>query len=151
MRLLDDDNEDEKVVTPPPADPPPATRVVNTEYEETQTTRPPVLRIILAIVVIAILAFLILLFARWLYHKIHHSGTNTGGTTLNVPTHSTDETNQPTVQPRPDNDTVTNSTPSSNLPNNGPGNVIGLFAGSAIAAGGLHYLISLRRFNKERN
>lgn len=33
------------------------------------------------------------------------------------------------------------------LPNNGPGDVIALFAGSSLVAAGLHYIIRLRRAN----
>lgn len=150
MRLLDDDTEEEKVVTAPPADPPPAERVINSEHVETQSTRPPVLRIIAAIVIIAILAFLILLFARWLYHKIHHSAsTDTGGATLNVPEHPSGAGNQNPAQPQPS--TTTPPSTSNSLPNNGPGNVAAVFAASALAAAGLHYIISLRRFNKTGN
>ncbi|MBX4190828.1 hypothetical protein KW794_01950, partial [Candidatus Saccharibacteria bacterium] len=56
---------------------------------------------------------------------------------------------------QPSNQNSSSSSPSSNsgksLPNNGPGNVIAIFAGSTLAAAGLHYIISLRRFNKYGN
>jgi hypothetical protein len=46
-----------------------------------------------------------------------------------------------------ENDNKSTSPTPSSLPNNGPGEVIALFVGTSLAAAGLHYIVSLRRFN----
>jgi cytoskeletal protein RodZ len=97
-----------------------------------------------------ILVVLLVLFARWVYHKVHNTdnAANTSGTLqINEPSSSSNPKPNTTTSPTPSSTPQT--TPQNNaLPNNGPGNVIALFAGATLATAGLHYIISVRRFNK---
>lgn len=105
-----------------------------------------------------ILVFLLVIFARWVYHKVHNNNATENTGTLQLPQESSNSSNQSTnSQPSSSSSTGTNSGSSSTssgatnskaLANTGPGNVAAVFAGSTLAAAGLHYIISLRRFSK---
>jgi ABC-type Fe3+-siderophore transport system permease subunit len=107
---------------------------------------------IIMIVVGIILVILLVLFARWLYHKVHHSSSSTTSTNnqpaqpYTAPPKQSGAVSQPSPSNNSNSGTANNQT--GGLPNSGPGNVAAIFAGSALAAAGLHYIISLRRFNK---
>jgi cytoskeletal protein RodZ len=158
MKLIDDDSEDKEKLAPPDDPPaieaPPADRSTRTETE--RVNPPAVIRWIFLIIIVLIIAFLILLLARWVYHKVHHksapavSTSQQSGTSSNQSAQS--GTNQQSSGTSGSNGTSSTSgntaTPNKNLPNNGPGNVAGVFVASSLAAGGLHYIYRLRRFNK---
>lgn len=94
-----------------------------------------------------ILVILIILFARWIYHVVHNNDDNTS-TTVNQPSRPNKApNNQPGTGGLPSNNPSNNQN-GNPLPNSGPGNVAAVFAASTLAAAGLHYIISLRRFNK---
>lgn len=117
-----------------------------------------VLQLIIMVAVGIILVVLLVLFARWVYHKAHHV-TQTTNTSSNQAVRSFDNpgSSQPANNSQPSTNSGSSSSGSNSsaattqngpLPNSGPGNVAAIFAGSALAAAGLHYIISLRRFNK---
>lgn len=118
------------------------------------------LQTIVMVIGAIILVILLVLFARWLYHEVHHSDQSNTGGTVQLPQESTNPNTQ--TQPSP-NQPSNNSGGSSSsggqasstsqnggkpLANTGPGNVAAVFAGSTLAAAGLHYIISLRRFSR---
>jgi len=117
--------------------------------EEGQTLLPTILWALAAVVLI----FLLVLFARWVYHATRNNTATTPPTTVRAPTRSsTEEKNQARENRQSDNQTATNNTenPSntgnnSQLPNGGPGDIAAIFAGSSFAAAALHYIVSLRR------
>ncbi|HSW78798.1 MAG TPA: hypothetical protein VLF88_02165 [Candidatus Babeliales bacterium] len=128
------------------------------------SNRPSLLRMILFFLLAVVIVILFVLLARWIYHSVQDSGknpttTSSGQTTLspNVSkeqstqsqqnTQSSGNVNAPTSPNNPttgSSGTKTNNT----LPNNGPGDVAAVFVGASLAAGGLHYLIKVRRFSK---
>lgn len=123
-----------------------------------------IVRILAAILGGLILVVLIVLLARWIYHKAKPASVTvpSPGITQRAPaapqTNSTDSAQPSTsnsgaaATASPGNPTATppatNSTNNSNLPNSGPGDVAEIFAAVSLAAGGLHYIASLRRFNR---
>lgn len=117
------------------------------------------LRALSMILVAIILVVLIVLFARWVYHKAHHSdiqtkpatsqqqsGASSSSTEQGQSSGGSSSNNSSSSSP-----TNTNNTPPSSgntpnqLPNNGPGNVAAVFVGTSLAAAGLHYVITSRR------
>jgi hypothetical protein len=105
-----------------------------------------------------ILVILLVLFARWVYHKAHHSDTAPTVGTSQLPQQSSTGQSQSALNQQLNNQSSSgsgNSQPSTGtnqngkaITNTGPGNVAAIFAGSTLAAAGLHYIISLRRFNQ---
>lgn len=126
------------------------------EREDGQSMVQTIIMVIGAI----ILVVLLVLFARWIYHKVHNSSAeDTSAGTLQLPESGNtynpqSNTNQPTGSP---NSTTTppasnpQTTGGKSIANTGPGNVVAVFAASTLAAAGLHYIVSLRRFNKFGN
>jgi len=119
------------------------------------------IRIVASILVGLILIVLIVLLARWIYHKAHHASETTPppSTTLKVPSSASSNKNTSGSRPgsgtpqtaSPNNSSNSTSTPSTNnqqITNTGPGNVAAIFVGTTLAVAGLHYIISLRRFNQ---
>ncbi len=102
--------------------------------------------------------------ARWIYHATKHtSGTHPPSTSqsqnkaagkggLSVTSGSGSHNGSSISLPGgTENNPPRNKTEagkSTTLPNNGPGNVIGVFAVASFAAGALHYIVQLRRSNK---
>jgi len=117
-----------------------------------------IVRIIAAILAGIILIVLIVLLARWIYHSAHHTEvTPPPSTSLKTPAASS---NNKTGGARPSGGNTpapaanTPSTPSagsSQITNTGPGDVAAIFAGTVLAAAGLHYIISIRRFSQNQN
>jgi cytoskeletal protein RodZ len=161
--LFDSKENDEKVIEeqhehqedhtlvltePVPADP----VVLPHRREEGQSLVQTIIMVIGAI----ILVILLVLFARWLYHKVHNGDQSTTGGTTQLPESSSPQQSQSALNQQLDNQS--NPSPNSGssssnqngktITNTGPGNVAAIFAGSTLAAAGLHYIISLRRFNK---
>lgn len=155
MKLINDDPKEEHELPapdePPALDPPEAERAGETARHETQRASPPLIRWIVAAVIIIIIALLILLFARWIYHKAHHSQPAT--VTGTSASRQSSDLNTKSGQGQPGGSSTgagsTGAGPNANtsLPNNGPGNVMGLFVISTAAGAGLHYAIRSRRLN----
>jgi hypothetical protein len=85
---------------------------------------------------------------------IYHHSKNKNGPTITQPSDTTKAPSQTSLttpstnQPSTGSNTTNNSASSSssgNLPNNGPGSVAAVFVGTSLLAGGLHYIITLRR------
>ena len=116
-----------------------------------------ILQAIIMVIGAIILVILLVLFARWIYHKVHNDQSKTAGVSQ-LPQPSSSNQSQPeTGQPSGNQGSTATSNnspsqpaanPGKPLANTGPGNVAAVFAGSTLAAAGLHYIISLRRFNK---
>jgi cytoskeletal protein RodZ len=159
MELLNPENDEvverepiveerEPVITRPAA-----SRTLNEEEVVTQRAVPPFLRIVLGVVAIIILAFLIILFARWVYHKAHHSVQPASGNTKQLPTQPSGSSSQnlqgsQATNTPPSSSSSGTTSQNSNIPNSGPGQTAAIFAGASLAAGGIHYIISTRRTNK---
>jgi hypothetical protein len=117
-----------------------------------------------------IVATLVVLAGRWVYHKVHNSNGPTptaitpqgSQNTLTSPNSAKKSTSGNLNSGNSSSgNTATNNTnnkatppPSSsgrpapspsNLPNNGPGDVVALFLGSSLLAGSLHYLATSRK------
>jgi hypothetical protein len=110
-----------------------------------------------AVIFAAIIAItLIVLLARWIYHSTHHAVTPPPSTSLKTPAASPDN-NPSGSQPgsgtpptaSPNNPTSAPTGPQ--ITNTGPGDVAAIFAGTVLAAAGLHYIISIRRFSQNQN
>jgi hypothetical protein len=111
----------------------------------------------LLLVAVGLIVGLIFL-ARWIYHATKH---NTGA---NKPSSSQSQSKKgSSTSSGSSNPIVVGGGQSNNsqksptsipkngqsLPNNGPGNVIGVFAAASFAAGALHYIVSLRKAARE--
>ena len=120
----------------PPIPPP----VPPEEFYEREGRRWPV--ILMYIILAFLVAMAIVLTGRWVYQKVTDNkptppaGNNQGQAP--APPGPT----QPTA-PSPGGQPAAGG----ELPNNGPGDVVALFVGTAIVVGGLHYLYSLRQQN----
>ena len=135
-------------LTTPPAAPviPP---VSPDEFYEHEGRRWPV---ILMYIVLAFAVALLVVFAgRWVYHKTTHR-------TAKTTKPETSDSNKlpptpPTSNQQPSSGGTTSSPASgtsqnqttSQLPNNGPGDVVAIFVGTTLGFGGLHYIYTLRR------
>jgi cytoskeletal protein RodZ len=118
------------------------------------------LRTLVSILVGLILIVLIVLLARWIYHKAHHSSVAVNPPTTAQNSPATSSSNTASGRPpassssgtpataSPNNSASSSAAANSNLPNSGPGDVAAIFAGTALAATGLHYIVSLRRFSR---
>jgi cytoskeletal protein RodZ len=111
-------------------------------------------RLAVAIVAGIILIILIVLLARWIYHAAHNSEpTPTPAPSVSAPSTSSPDQKQPSDSNSGSAPTASPNNQSSSattkLPNNGPGDVVGIFIGASLAAAGLHYIVSLRRFVKD--
>ena len=102
------------------------------------------LRVIIIALVAVILFVAIVLLARWVYHKSHHKNQPAAATSQKTPASSSQN---PTSGAQSAGGNSSTPQPNS-TPNTGPGNVVAIFVGSSLAAAGLHYIISVRRFSK---
>jgi hypothetical protein len=122
---------------------------------EPQDGQSPV-QLVVAIVAGIIIVILLVLLGRWIYHEAHkqpdnkvtitsgHSSQSKGAR----PSGGSASNNSSTSSNSGTTSNPSGSAPNNSLPNSGPGNVALIFAASAAAAAGLHYIISLRRTNK---
>ena len=107
-----------------------------------------------------ILVILLVLLARWVYHKSHNKVVRTPTTSQSSETGSAvrPQSGAQSAAGASNNSASTNTsgsasnaqkssttTSSSGLPNTGAGNVAGLFVGASLTAAGLHYIVSVRR------
>ena len=133
-------NITDNVPSPPPAVPvvPP---VSPHEFHEHEGRRWPVILIFTSL---AFLVALLVVFAgRWIYRKTTHQPAQT------TKPETSDSNKLPAAPPANSNSgTTQNTTPTNGqLPNNGPGDVIAIFVGTAFVVGGLHFLYTLRKQN----
>jgi cytoskeletal protein RodZ len=123
------------------------------QVEVKSSGRPGWLILLAALVAVLIISTGLVFAGRWVYRSVHHKSaqppvsqpvsTNktaypkrpSGSGTQNTPQPS------PTTQPSPS----ASNNQTGSLPQNGPGNVVALFVGTALTAAGLHYLVNLRR------
>jgi len=125
------------------------------------------LRLVVILVAAGLIVGLVFL-ARWIYHLAHHvepsknpttsqsqnKGAGKGG--LSVSSGGSSKNGGSITLPGSNNNSQNNQTgnksksgKTTTLPNNGPGNVIGVFAAASFAAGALHYIVSLRKTARE--
>jgi uncharacterized protein HemX len=146
-KLID---SEEETVEEPQENPGEVSRPVNPPREVSRSNI-GLLRVVLLVLLAVVLVVLIVLFARWLYHATYHNSqttqTGTGSTSQANTSLKKQSTNQ-TQASRPNPNAATTPANNPNLPNGGAGNVVAIFAGSTLAAAGLHYVINARRSNK---
>ena len=101
--------------------------------------------------------------ARWIYHLAHNTSATKNPTTTQtqnktgkggLSVNSGGSNNGGGINVSGGNNSKNSGNKSTagtgtTLPNNGPGNVIGMFAAASFAAGSLHYIISLRKAARE--
>lgn len=119
----------------------------SSEDPETRRSIPPFVRWIVLIAIILLAAFLILLFARWIYQKVNDK-SEPPAKPVNQAAPRDNLLSEEEKRAQQQNNVAQTAPNPNTVPNSGPGNVIGVFAFSSLAAGGLHYIISVRRFNK---
>lgn len=112
------------------------------------------LRGVLILIAAGIIVGLIFL-ARWIYHLTQNNtaGSKPSNSQSQNAGKSASNNNPIIVGGGQSNGGQKSTAPSSKggqkLPNNGPGNVIGIFAAASFAAGALHYIIKLRKSAQE--
>jgi hypothetical protein len=132
-----------------PATPVTASRTLNADHVETHRTRPPLLRLLAGILAILIIAALLVLGARWIYHKTHHTVKPAPANTKSLPRIPAGSTNKTSPSSPQTAGSTSKSSPAAGtktpITNTGPGDVVAIFVGAGLAAAGLHYVWSLRR------
>ena len=119
----------EIAVQEPPMAPPPLIH----EFHEHEGRRWPTIIVYLLLALVA--AFLIVLAAKAIYNAVKDDNVKPPAQTGEVP--------KPPAETKPK--TKPSGTSAQTTPNTGPGSVIALAAGIGLAAGGLHYLYTLRK------
>lgn len=117
-----------------------------------------IVRILASILVGLILIVLIVLLARWIYHKAHHSTVvtppvttqNTPETSPNRPASGAQPSSGTPQTASPNNSPGTTPNSSTQITNTGPGDVAAIFIGVTLAAAGLHYILSIRKFSRDQ-
>ena len=108
--------------------------------------------ILIYVILAFVVALLVVLAGRWIYRAATHQTAKTTkpGTSSNnkLPPAT------PTGNQQPGSNVISSPTPAAGqnqtggkLPNNGPGNVVAIFVGTAVVVGGLHFLYNLRKQN----
>lgn len=147
MELIESESKSEQGALPEPE---PRYQTASLPVEKSEHGQTWV-RLAAATVLAVILVILIVLLARWIYHKAHnHSGPSTS-TSQNTPAASVNNPPAASRPSSPDNSSSSSGSSKSSsgqITNTGPGDVAAIFIGASLAAGGLHYLISVRRFAK---
>jgi len=153
--------ESERPQTTALAEPEPRYHTASLPIEKTEHGQ-SLLRTLAAILVGLVLIVLIVLLARWIYHKTHHAVVTAPTTTLRTPASSSANTssgaqpanNSATVGPQTATTSpstsgtpapTTGSTGTKQITNTGPGETAAIFVGASLAAASLHYIVSLRR------
>jgi hypothetical protein len=126
----------ERGVNAPSAPELPTVPPLTTEFHEHDGRRWPT--IIVYLIIALFVAALIVLVSRTIYRSFHHSQPEPTPTT-NIPQEPATDTTKKTTKPT---STSSNTAP---VPNTGPGDTVALFVGTALVAGGLHYLYQLRK------
>ena len=132
------------VPTPPPALP----QVPQYEYQEHEGRRWPV--VLMYVVLAFLVAATIVFTGRWVYQKVSNNNAKPASPTTTPQTQGQGAAPSPPADPLPSspaasaNQNVPVAT-SGQLPNNGPGDVIAIFVGTAAIVGGLHFIYSLRK------
>ena len=172
MELVETEPVEQKTAL---AEPEPRYRTAEVPVEKTENGH-AWLRILAGVLLAIILIILIVLLARWIYHKAHDNSQPAPATSQKSPASSSNNSTQSGTQSANNsgsgssssssNGSSSNSSsssssstssgssasglhPSSNpsqVSNTGPGNVAAIFVGTSLAVAGLHYLISVRRF-----
>lgn len=87
----------------------------------------------------------VVLLGRWVYHRVHKTNSSTPQPAANTTKPQANNSSTSTQAPQNSNTQSPSNSSTSQVPNTGPGNVIALFAGTAIVVGGLHFIWSVRR------
>jgi uncharacterized membrane protein YgcG len=126
-------------------------------------------RILAGVLLAIVLIILVVLLARWIYHRSHHavqtppaasqsqklnaSGSSesgvqsdNSGTSSGSSSGSSSNSGSSSSSSSGGGSSSSSNPNSSKISNTGPGNVAAVFVGTTLAAAGLHYLISVRRF-----
>lgn len=122
------------------------------ETHEHEGRRWPVITMYMAMALVV--AAIVVLAGSWIYKKATHQSPKVNkpvsgnqGQGPAAPPTNTPASNPPSGASSNQNTQTTPTTPNGQLPNNGPGDVIAIFIGTALAVGGLHFLYNLRKQN----
>ena len=125
-----------------------ASRTLNANNVETHRARPPLIRLLAGILAILIIAALLVLGARWIYHRTHHTVKTAPANTKSlpkIPAGSTNKTSTSNLQTAGStNKSPSTASSNSQITNTGPGDVATIFVSAGLAAAGLHYVWSFR-------
>ena len=135
---------DTSVPTPPPSIP----LAPQYEFHEREERRWPV---VLMYIILAFLVAAAIVFAgRWVYQRVSNNNAKPASPTTTPQTQGQGAVPSPPAGLSPTspeagaNQNVPVAT-NGQLPNNGPGDVIAIFAGTAVIVGGLHFIYNLRK------
>ena len=125
--------------------------VITSDKAYSHQRRRGILMLFVYFLVALAFAVLVVLLGRWIYHRVHKDETNKPQTTSNTtppPVSSTSNTPASGTSNSSNSSSSTHTTTpptSTQVPNTGPGDVVGLFIGTALLVGGLHFIYGLRR------
>jgi hypothetical protein len=104
----------------------------------------------LYILMALVVAILVVMEARWVYHKVHNNnGPNPTPVAPQVvapaPEAPPKKSPNPVPVAPPSSSSHSTTANPNTIPNNGPGDVAALFVGISLASAGLHYAFALKR------
>lgn len=152
MEAIEPDGENSEPVAEPKEKAPAETeRPLTAIREEIHRVRPSFWRGLIGVLAVLIIAFLLILLARWIYHATHHHSKNVSSTSQEAPANSS-QNKSPSGQNSTGNNSSSNSSssPSSNnsqITNTGPGDTVAIFVVASVVAGGAHYMVRRRQTN----
>jgi cytoskeletal protein RodZ len=122
------------------------------EYNNSSGARQWIMLALYILMALAV-AILVVMAARWVYHKVHDTnGPNPAPVAPQVvapapvaPPKPAKKSPSPSSATPPSSSSHSTITNPSTIPNNGPGDVVALFVGVSLAAAGLHYAFALKR------
>jgi|SRR5579871_1753671 len=122
------------------------------------------LHALLYIITALIFAFFFVLAGRWVYHRFHHhNSVVTTPATNNVPSKTANQSPAASQSPSPSPSSSSGkqatpspspqasppaASPTSSIPNTGPGNMAAVFLVTASSVAGLHYIVTSRRLRQ---
>lgn len=114
---------------------------------ETHRVRPPFLRALAGILAVIIIALLLVLLARWIYHVTHSDNSANTTTSQKSPVSPSNKKTAGSQSAAKNQSSPAGG--NSQITNTGPGNVAAVFVGSSLAAAGLHFIWTLRRSRRQ--
>ena len=126
-----------------------AERPLTATRVETHRVSHPLWRWLVGILAILVVAFLLILLARWIYHATHHHSKPVSSTSQKAPVAPSQSKNSAS-QKSTSNSSSSSPNPSSSggnsqITNTGPGDTTAIFVGVSAIAGGAHYIVRRRR------
>ena len=139
---------DISVPTPPPALPQVPQYEYHDEYHEHEGRRWPV--VLMYVVLAFLVAATIVFTGRWVYQKVSNNNAKPASPTTTPQTQGQGAASSPPADPLPSSPAASanQNVPvaiNGQLPNNGPGDVLAIFVGTAVLIGGVHFIYNLRK------